>query len=95
MPAAHPTAEGFGANDFLRDTYKDTLDETRWQIRPSASTDLQTWYLRSSRVPGFPLGIVETGAEEGNAHGRIMLRRMRIMPAPQPEAFFKFDANRP
>lgn len=95
MPLAAPTPEGFAAIDFLRDTYKDTLDETRWQIRPWASTDLVTWVPRSSRVPGFPMGAAETGAEKGNAHGRIMLRSLRIMPSPQPKAFFRFDVTGP
>ncbi len=94
MPLPVPTAEGYGSINFLRDTYKDPLNETGWQIRPSASTDLVTWNLRSSRVPGFPLGTAETGAEEGNAHGRVTLRQLRVIPAP-PKSFFRFSITSP
>ncbi|WP_367873288.1 choice-of-anchor M domain-containing protein [Luteolibacter sp. Populi] len=94
MPDAGPGSEGFPAIDFLRDTYKDPLDETRWQIRPSASMNLKDWHPRSSRVPGFPFQIFETGAEEGNAHGRIMSRQLRFTPTPQSKGFFRFDVKR-
>lgn len=95
MPSAFPTVEGYGAIDFLRDTFKDPLDESLWEIRASASTDLASWQLRSSRVPGFPLGIFETGAEQGNAHARILHRRLRVMPAVQSRAFFRFHVDSP
>lgn len=90
-----PTVDGMGGGQtFLRDTYKDPLDESGWQLRPSASTDLQSWLIRSSRVTGFPLGISERGAERGDAYGRILRRRIQ-MPAPQPRAFFRFSITSP
>jgi surface-anchored protein len=95
MPQAFPSSEGFGEIHFLRDTFKDPLDESAWQIRPSISTDLVNWNVRSSRNPGFPLGIFETGGEEGNALGRILKRRVRMMPAVQPRAFFRFQVTSP
>lgn len=95
MPNPFATAEGFGAIDFLRDTYKDPLDESSWKIRASHSPDLTTWEVRSPRVPGFPLGLFETGAESGNARGRILRRYLRVMPASQPRAYFRFDVSPP
>lgn len=83
-----------GGVTFLRDTYKDPLDESRWQIRPSYSADLRTWQLRSARVPGFPLALFETGAEEGNARGRIVRRSLRMLPAA-PLGFFRFEVTSP
>lgn len=94
MPIPRTTPEDPGSITFLRDTYKDPLNETNWRIRPAVSTDLATWNIRSSRVPGLPLGISETGAGEGNAHGRIMRRQLRIAPAP-PKAFFRFSVTEP
>ena len=90
-----PTVDGTGGGlTFLRDTYIDPLDESGWQLRSSAGTDLRTWLIRSSRVPGFPLGISERGAERGDAHGRILRRRIQ-MPAPAPRAFFRFSITIP
>ncbi len=93
MPRATRTATGEGGFAFLRDTYKDPLDESGWQLRPAASSDLQTWQLRSSRVPGLPLDLYESGAEAGNSYGRIMQRRLR-WPG-QDRAFFRFDLQPP
>ena len=93
MPRAFPSAGG-AAISFLRDTYKDPLDESRWQVRPAASTDLRSWQLRSSRIPGFPLELYETSAGEGNAHGRIQRRQLRLPGPPTPaRAFFRFDVS--
>jgi surface-anchored protein len=89
MPRPSP-----GGISFLRDTYKDPLDESGWQIRPAYSSDLKSWQIRSSRVPGFPLGLFESEAEEGNARGRILQRRLRVVPSP-PRAFFRFDVTTP
>lgn len=93
LPLPHADATD-GRLTFLRDTYKDPLDESRWQLRPSVSTDLATWQSRSSRVPGFPLGVYEAGAERGDAHGRILRRQLRL-PGPQPRAFFRFSITTP
>lgn len=90
MPRPVPPESGESSITFLRDTFKDPLDESLWQIRPSTSSDLLSWHTRSSRVPGFPLKIFETGAGRGNAHGRILLRRLRVMPAPHPRNWFRF-----
>jgi surface-anchored protein len=90
MPLPGLTPDGSGMLPFLRDTFKDPLDETRWQILPGASTDLVNWEFRSSRVPGFPLELSESGAEEGNACGRILHRALRLPPGSAPNAFFRF-----
>lgn len=95
MPGAFSTSEGFGAIDFLRDTFKDPLDESRWRIEPSVSNDLINWSRRSSRNPGFPQEIFEVSTGSGNATGRIMKRQLRIMPTPQPRAFFRFHITSP
>jgi hypothetical protein len=76
---------------FLRDTYKDPLDESKWQLRPATSTDLLTWQLRSSRIPGFPLEVFETGLGEGNAYGRIARKQLRVMEPGVGRSFFRFD----
>lgn len=90
MPLPGLTPDGSGTLPFLRDTFKDPLDETRWQILPGASTDLVNWEFRSSRVPGFPLELSESGTEEGNACGRILRRTLRFAPGPAHQAFFRF-----
>jgi surface-anchored protein len=90
MPRAAP-----GGIDFLRDTYKDPLDESSWEIRPFHSPDLMAWSVRSSRVPGFPLGLFETGAEPGNAWGRILHRRLRTGPTAASSGFFRFEVTAP
>jgi len=80
MPSARRTADGGGAFHFLRDTYKDTLAGGGWIIRPAASHDLVNWTVRSATAPGPPLGLFETGVEEGNARGRIWSRSLRLIP---------------
>ena len=95
MPVPFPSVDGSGGIRVLRDTYKDPLDESSWEIRGFHSADLATWKVRSSRVPGFPLGLFETGAEEGNAWARILDRRLRVLPGPQPRGFFRFDVSPP
>ncbi len=95
MPRASRTAEGWAVLDFLRDTWKDRLDESGWQIRPQTSADLVTWQLRSSRVPGFPLETAETGAGEGNAWGRVTGRRLRVMQPHPGRAFFRLRVDAP
>lgn len=91
MPRAFPSAGGDGVLAFLRDTYKDPLDESKWQLRPAASSDLLAWKLRSSRIPGFPLEVFETGLGEGNAYGRISRNQLRVMGPGVGRAFFRFD----
>lgn len=97
IPDAHlmllprPTPEGHAALDFLRDLRKDPLDESAWQVIPEYSHDLSSWTGLSARTPGLPLGLFETAAEEGNARGPILKRRVRaIGAAPLPHAFFRF-----
>jgi hypothetical protein len=75
QPAA---AGGMLVADFLRDTYKDRQDGTTAQISTQISTNLTSWTTRTLLNPGYPDQTYETGAEIGNAHGRIMLRRLRI-----------------
>lgn len=80
--------------DFLRDTYKDRQDGTTAQLSAQLSTDLTTWTTRTLSNPGYPDQIYETGAEIGNAHGRIMLRRLRIPnPGAVSKAFTRFRLN--
>jgi surface-anchored protein len=95
MPRAFPSAAGDGVFGFLRDSYKDPLDESKWQLRPAASTDLLAWKLRSSRIPGFPLEVFETGLGEGNAYGRIARNQLRIEGPQVGRAFFRFDLAPP
>lgn len=98
MPSARRTADGGGVFTFLRDTYKDPLAGDGWGIRPAMSHDLVRWTVRSATVPGPPLGLFETGAEEGNAHGRIWSRALRLIPpaagAP-PATFFRLHVTSP
>ncbi|WAC21239.1 choice-of-anchor M domain-containing protein [Luteolibacter sp. SL250] len=95
MPRAFPTAEGFAAFDFLRDTLKDPLTGAGWRILPQASRDLIQWKTLSPVIISFPLETFETSAEEGNARGAIMKRRVRMMPGPEPRAFFRFQITSP
>lgn len=90
MPRPFPTTEGHAVFDFMRDTYKDSLDERNWQLLPESSESLHAWKRRSSRINGDPLGLWETGAERGNAYGRIMQRRLRLVGPTGPRAFFRF-----
>lgn len=77
--------------DFMRDTYKDPLTEQAFQLVAATSSNLSLWTQRKTRVPGFPLGTYETGAEEGNAYGRIMKRRLRTPHGGSPFGFFRFE----
>ncbi|MBX3743005.1 MAG: choice-of-anchor M domain-containing protein [Akkermansiaceae bacterium] len=98
MPSARRTADGGGAFTFLRDTYKDPLAGGGWSIRPAVSHDLVRWTVRSATVPGPPLGLFETGAEEGNAHGRIWSRSLRLIPSSAgapPATFFRLHVTAP
>jgi surface-anchored protein len=80
--------------DFLRDTYKDRQDGTTAQVSALLSTDLTTWTTRTLSNPGYPDQTYETGAEIGNAHGRIMLRRLRIPnPGTLSRAFARLRLN--
>jgi surface-anchored protein len=91
------TREGAGrpAFDFLRDTYKDPLDGSSWELRAGRSTNLTAWLYRAPQTPGFPMELFEHGAEEGNAWGRIMKRRLDDLSADDPRAFFRFQATGP
>jgi len=95
LPRPAPAAGGEATIDFLRDTYKDRLDETRWKFRAGVSEDLVSWREISSRSPGRPLELWETGAEQGNAYGRIMQRRLRLAAPKGPKAFFRFAMDPP
>jgi hypothetical protein len=87
---------GFLGLDFLRDTYKDALNEGSFQINPMLSTNLSSWSSQSPRNPGRPLETYETGAEKGNALGRILLRRLRIpVTGTVEKAFGRFQAVMP
>ena len=87
---------GFLGLDFLRDTYKDALNEGSFQINPMLSTNLSTWSSQSPRNPGRPLETYETGADKGNALGRILLRRLRIpVTGTVDKAFGRFQAVMP
>jgi hypothetical protein len=80
--------------DFLRDTYKDRQDGTTAQISTQISTNLTSWTTRTLSNPGYPDQTYETGAEIGNAHGRIMQRRLRIPNAGVVgAAFARFRLN--
>ena len=41
-------------------------------------------------MTGRALETCETGAEQGNAYGRVMLRRLRVLDAPGERRFFRF-----
>ncbi len=90
LPICHRTSTS--ANfDFIRDTYKDPVCEGSYEINAATSVDLINWTVRSPRVVGLPLESYETGAEAGNAHGRIMQRRLRILTSPGEKRFFRFQ----
>lgn len=93
LPRPRPD-KGAAVMDFYRDTYKDTLTEGTYQISPSVSTDLLSWLTRSPRVVGQALETSETGVEVGNAYGRIMIRRMRMIPSQTASrGFFRFGVK--
>lgn len=89
LPKGRPEG-GAAVMDFLRDTYKDTLNEKTFQQSPGTSPDMKTWATRNARVTGRALETCETGAEQGNAYGRVMLRRLRVLDAPGEKRFFRF-----
>lgn len=95
QPALTRDGAGRPAFDFLRDTYKDPLDGSSWELRAGRSTDLTAWHYRSPQTPGFPMELFENGAGEGNARGRIMKRRLDHLSAETPRAFFRFDTTGP
>jgi surface-anchored protein len=71
-------ASGVRSLAFLRDTYKDRQDGTGLSMSVQASPTLGNWVTRTLQNPGYPDQTFETGAETGNAHGRIMRRMLRI-----------------
>lgn len=73
---------GYLALDFLRDTFKDRLNGTGMQINAALSSNLTNWTTRTVSESSYPLDAYETGAELGNALGRIMLRRLRLPNPP-------------
>jgi surface-anchored protein len=95
LPQPRPGADGAATFDFLRDTYKDPLDESHWKLRVGFSDDLQSWREISPRNPGRPLEFWETAAEAGNAYGRIMSRRLRWAEPARGAAYFRFAAEPP
>ncbi|MCW1912419.1 choice-of-anchor M domain-containing protein [Luteolibacter sp. GHJ8] len=95
QPALTRDGAGRPAFPFLRDTYKDPLNGSSWQLRPGRSADLHAWHYRSPQSPGFPMELFENGAEEGNAWGRIMKRRLDDLSANPSRAFFRFDVTGP
>ena len=94
---------------FLRDLYKDPLDNGSLQLVAQASEDLEAWIEVNVINVGFPLVedevfgeeggpvreefIFETGHEEGNARSLFMMRALR---SPRPESgrdFFRLRAQ--
>ncbi|ADE55048.1 choice-of-anchor M domain-containing protein [Coraliomargarita akajimensis] len=63
---------------FHRDTYKDRLNRDNENIVLEYSADFSTWSGWSDRAHGWPLENFETGAENGNAYGRIQRRAFRL-----------------
>jgi surface-anchored protein len=63
---------------FHRDTYKDQLNRDLENIVMEFSEDLVSWTGWRDGLPGQPLQQFENGAEQGNAHGRIMRRALRL-----------------
>lgn len=78
---------------FHRDTYKDRLDRYSENIILEHSADLINWQGWSDRNPGRPLEIFETGAELGNAHGRIQRRAIRFPDDSLESAFFRWKIS--
>ena len=95
QPALTRDGAGRPVFDFLRDTYKDPLDGNSWELSAGRSLDLTAWLYRSPRTPGFPMELFENGAEEGNAWGCVMKRRLDDLSAADPRAFFRFQATGP
>ncbi|MFP4156587.1 MAG: choice-of-anchor M domain-containing protein [Opitutales bacterium] len=80
-----------GLITFYRDTYKDRLNRNTQNIVLEYSADLSAWLGWSDRVPAQPLEQYETGAERGNAYGRIQRRCLRLAGDERPEnAFFRW-----
>lgn len=88
--------DGYLALDFLRDTFKDRLDGTGMQLNAALSSNLTSWTIRTVAEPGYPLDAYETGAELGNALGKIMWRRLRIPhPTITTRGFGRFNLLTP
>lgn len=90
LPSPGPVA-GASVMNYLRDTYKDTLNEGAFQMSPGTTAQPPSWATYNSRNPGRPLEACETGAEQGNAHGRIMRRQMRVLTPNETRRFFRFS----
>jgi surface-anchored protein len=90
LPTPGPIA-GASVMNYLRDTYKDTLNEGAFQMSPGTTAQPPSWATYNSRNPGRPLEACETGAEQGNAHGRIMRRQLRVLTPNETRRFFRFS----
>lgn len=63
---------------FHRDTYKDRMDRNTQNIVLEHTVDFVEWIGWSDRFQKFPLEQYETGAEQGNAIGRVQRRAFRL-----------------
>jgi surface-anchored protein len=75
---------------FYRDTYKDRLNRDLQNIVLEYSPDLLSWTGWSDRNRGWPLEQYETGAERGNAFGRIQRRTLRLPDGAPANAYFRW-----
>lgn len=76
---------------FHRDTYKDRMNRNTQNIVLEHSAGLQEeWLGWSDRNHGWPLEQYETGAELGNAYGRIQRRVLRLPESRPGRAFFRW-----
>ena len=76
---------------FHRDTYKDRLNRNTQNIVLEYSANFSNWLGWSERVPGWPLEQFESGAERGNAFGRIQRRALRLPANGTPaQGFFRW-----
>lgn len=89
LPTPDPT-DPDGLIVFHRDTYKDRLNRTTQNIVLEHSGDLSNWTGWSDRSLSFPLEQYETGAEHGNAYGRIQRRKIRLPEGIPEAAYFRW-----
>ncbi|WP_200390299.1 choice-of-anchor M domain-containing protein [Roseibacillus ishigakijimensis] len=80
---------GEGRLIFLRDLYKDPLAGQSPRLVSEASQDLELWATIEPTAPGYPLELFETGAEEGNALSKFMMRALKRETPPSGRDFFR------
>ncbi|MGF1451626.1 MAG: choice-of-anchor M domain-containing protein [Opitutales bacterium] len=86
LPRPEQDSNGQWELAYLRDTYKDDF-ATALELSAFLGTELGTFQKGTAREEGNPLQLNELGADQGNALGRVMRRKL-VLPVTGAEISF-------